>query len=279
MLLARTVPELRAAVAAARAAGKAVGLVPTMGCLHEGHLSLVDLARSRAPFTVVSVFVNPTQFGPKEDFARYPRPFEEDCRLCEGRGVDVVFAPGADFYAPDHSTWVEETSLSRGLCGEHRPGHFRGVATVVLKLLNAARADVAVFGRKDLQQLAVIRRLVRDLDVPVEVVEAPIARDSDGLAMSSRNRHLSPAERSAALAIPASLRAAAASVRAGERDPAKVLAAARGVLSAEPGLRPQYLELVDAATLAPAAAAEPGRTVLAVAAFAGATRLIDNLAL
>ncbi len=279
MLLARTVPELRAAVEAARAAGKAVGLVPTMGCLHEGHLSLVDLARSRAAFTVVSIFVNPTQFGPKEDFARYPRPFEEDCRLCAARGVDVVFAPGADFYAADASTWVEETAVSQGLCGEHRPGHFRGVATVVLKLLNAARADVAVFGRKDLQQLAVIRRLVRDLDVPVEILEAPTARDSDGLAMSSRNRYLSPAERAAALAIPAALAAAASLARAGERDPAKVLAAARARLAAEPGLRLQYLELVDADTLRPAPAAEPGRTVLAVAAFAGATRLIDNLAL
>ena len=278
MLLARTLPELRAAVDAARAAGKAVGLVPTMGCLHEGHLSLVDLAKARAGFTVVSVFVNPTQFGPKEDFARYPRPFEEDCRLCEARGVDVVFAPGADFYAPDHSTWVEESAVSQGLCGQHRPGHFRGVATVVLKLLNAARADVAVFGRKDLQQLAVIRRMVRDLDVPVAIVEAPTARDPDGLAMSSRNRYLSPAERAAALAIPAALRAAADLVRAGERDPAAVLAAARARLAAEPGLRLQYLELVDADSLAPARLAEPGRCVLAVAAFAGATRLIDNLA-
>ena len=278
MLLARTVTELRDAVASARAAGKAVGLVPTMGCLHEGHLSLVDLAKSRAPFTVVSIFVNPTQFGPKEDFSRYPRPFEEDCRLCEARGVDVVFAPGPDFYAADHSTWVEESAVSQGLCGEHRPGHFRGVATVVLKLLNAARADVAVFGRKDLQQLAVIRRVVRDLDVPVAVVEAPTARDPDGLAMSSRNRYLSAAERAAALAIPAALKAAADLVRSGERDPAKALAAARAVLAAEPGLRLQYLELVNADTLAPADTAEPGRCVVAVAAFAGATRLIDNLA-
>ena len=278
MQIARTVPELRAAVDAAHAAGKSVGLVPTMGCLHEGHLSLVDLAKARAKFTVVSVFVNPTQFGPKEDFARYPRPFEEDCRLCAARGVDVVFAPGADFHAPGHSTWVEETAVSQGLCGEHRPGHFRGVATVVLKLLNAARADVAVFGRKDLQQLAVIRRLVRDLDVPVAIVEAPTARDPDGLAMSSRNRYLSSAERAAALAIPAALGAAADVVRSGERDPARALAAARAILDAEPGLRLQYLALVDADSLAPAASAETGRCVIAVAAFAGATRLIDNLA-
>ena len=279
MLLARTVPELRTAVAAARRGGKKVGLVPTMGCLHEGHLSLVDLSRSRAPFTVVSLFVNPAQFGPAEDFSRYPRTPEEDLRLCAGRGVDVVFAPGPDFYAPGHSTWVEEESVSRGLCGDHRPGHFRGVATVVLKLLNACGPDVATFGRKDLQQLAVIRRLVRDLDLPVEILGAPVARDPDGLALSSRNRYLSPAERAAALALPRALAAARDLARSGERDPAKVLAAARSVLAAQPGLRLQYLELVDADALAPAASADPGRAVLAVAAFAGATRLIDNLEL
>lgn len=279
MVIARTVAELRSAVTVLRRSGKTIGFVPTMGCLHTGHLALVDLARREASACVVSIFVNPTQFGPKEDFAKYPRPFEEDCRLCEGRGVDVVFAPGPDFYPSDSSTWVTEASVSQGLCGEHRPGHFRGVATVVLKLLNACGCDVAVFGRKDLQQLAVIRRMVRDLDVPVRIVAAPTERDADGLAMSSRNRYLSPAERSAALAIPSALRAAAQAVRAGERDVTKVRAAAHAVLDAEPGLKLQYLEIVDAANLAPVHSVEPGGAVIAVAAFAGTTRLIDNLVL
>lgn len=276
MLLARTVPELRAAVAAARAAGKSVGLVPTMGCLHEGHLVLVDRARAEVACVVVSIFVNPTQFGPKEDFARYPRPFDDDLRLCEARGVDVVFAPGPDFYPADHSTWVDEAAVAQGLCGEHRPGHFRGVATVVLKLLNACGPDLAVFGEKDFQQLAVIRRLVRDLDVPVRILGIPTVREPDGLAMSSRNRYLSPEERRAAAAIPRALAAAAEAVRAGRKAAADVLAAARAVLAAEPGLRVQYLELADVDSLRPVPVAEPGRAVLLVAVHAGATRLIDN---
>lgn len=277
MQIVRTVDELRSAVAALRRAGRAVGLVPTMGCLHDGHLALVDLARREASACVVSLFVNPAQFGPAEDFSRYPRTFDEDRRLCEGRGVDVLFAPGADFYAPGHSTWVTEETVSQGLCGEHRPGHFRGVATVVLKLLNACAPDAAVFGRKDLQQLAVIRRMVRDLDVPTRIVEAPTVREPDGLAMSSRNRYLSPAERAAAAAIPRALQAARAAALAGQTDRAAVLAAARAVLAAEPGLRLQYLELASAEDLRPAARAAAGRTVLLLAAFAGATRLIDNL--
>ena len=277
MLIARTVPELRAAVAAARAAGKQVGLVPTMGCLHEGHLSLVDLSRAHAPFTVVSLFVNPTQFGPAEDFSKYPRDFEQDRRLCEGRGVDVLFAPGADFYAPGHSTWVAEDTVSQGLCGEHRPGHFRGVATVVLKLLNACGCDVATFGRKDLQQLAVIRRMARDLDLPVRILEAPTSREPDGLARSSRNRDLSPAERAAAASIPRALLAARDLARSGVRSRDAVLAAAHAVIAAEPGLRLQYLDLASADDLRPASLAEPGKAVLLVAAYAGATRLIDNL--
>lgn len=277
MQIVRTVEELRSAVASLRRAGRTVGLVPTMGCLHEGHLGLVDLARREASACVVSIFVNPTQFGPAEDFSKYPRTFDEDRRLCEGRGVDILFAPGADFYAPGHSTWVDEEAVSQGLCGEHRPGHFRGVATVVLKLLNACGPDAAIFGRKDLQQLAIIRRMVRDLDLPVRIIEAPTARDADGLALSSRNRYLSPAERAAALAIPRALRAARAAALAGQPGRAAVLAAAQAVIAAEPGLRLQYLELASADDLRPAGEALPGRTVLLLAAFAGATRLIDNL--
>lgn len=279
MLITRTVSELRSAVASLRQAGRTVGLVPTMGCLHEGHLSLVDMARREASACIVSIFVNPTQFGQGEDLALYPRPFDEDCRLCEGRGVDVVFAPGADFYAPGHSTWVEEQVVSQGLCGEHRPGHFRGVATVVLKLLNACASDVAIFGRKDLQQLAVIRRMARDLDLPTRILEAPTAREPDGLALSSRNRYLSSSERHAAAAIPRALRAGQALALAGERSPAKVLAAVRAILAAEPSLRLQYLELASTEDLRATPSAEPGRAVLLVAVFAGSTRLIDNLTL
>lgn len=277
MRIARTVAELRSAVADLRRAGKTVGLVPTMGCLHAGHLALVDLARREASACVVSIYVNPTQFGPREDFARYPRPFGEDCRLCESRGVDVVFAPGDDFYAPGSSTWVEETAVSQGLCGEHRPGHFRGVATVVLKLLNACAPDTAVFGRKDLQQLAVIRRMVRDLDVPVRIVAAPTEREPDGLAMSSRNRYLAPGDRARARVIPEALRRAQALVVAGERSATALRAAVAAQLGAEPALRLQYLEVVDVESLRPAEPVVPGRTVLALAAFLGDTRLIDNV--
>jgi len=276
MVIARTVAELRSAVAALRRAGKTIGFVPTMGCLHAGHLALVDLARREAAACVVSIFVNPTQFGPKEDFARYPRPFDEDCRLCEGRGVDVVFAPGPDFYPPDSSTWVTEESVSQGLCGERRPGHFRGVATVVLKLLNACACDVAVFGRKDLQQLAVIRRMVRDLDLPVRIVAAPTEREADGLAMSSRNRYLSSEDRARARIIPESLRRAQALVAAGERDAAALRAAVAAQLAGEPALRLQYLEVVDADSLRAGPVIIPGRTVMAFAGFLGETRLIDN---
>lgn len=277
MVIVRTIAELRSAVTALRRAGRTIGFVPTMGCLHAGHLALVDLARREAAACVVSIFVNPTQFGPKEDFARYPRPFEEDCRLCEGRGVDVVFAPGPDFYPTDSSTWVTEESVSQGLCGEHRPGHFRGVATVVLKLLNACACDVAVFGRKDLQQLAVIRRMVRDLDVPVRIVAAPTEREPDGLAMSSRNRYLAPVDRARARVIPEALRRAQALVVAGERSAEAIAAAARSHLESEQALRLQYLAVVDAETLRPVGRVEPGRVVMAVAAFLGETRLIDNV--
>jgi len=277
MVITRTVAELRSAVTALKRSGKTIGLVPTMGCLHAGHLALVDLARREASACVVSIFVNPTQFGPKEDFAKYPRPFDEDCRLCESRGVDIIFAPGADFYAEGSSTWVTEETVSQGLCGEHRPGHFRGVATVVLKLLLACGCDLAVFGRKDFQQLAVIRRMVRDLDVPVRVIAAPTEREADGLAMSSRNRYLAPGDRARARVIPESLRRAQALVVAGERSTAVLLDVVRTQLASESALRLQYLEVVDAETLQSIAAVVPGRSVLALAAYLGETRLIDNV--
>ena len=276
MLIARTVTELRAAVAALRGSGKSIGFVPTMGCLHEGHLALVDQARRKAKACVVSIFVNPTQFGPKEDFAQYPRPFEDDCRLCESRGVDIIFAPNADFYPSDHSTWVEESEVSQGLCGEFRPGHFRGVTTVVLKLFNACMPDVAVFGEKDFQQLAVIRRMVRDLDLPIRIIGAATLREPDGLAMSSRNRYLGPDERRAAALIPQALAAAHDCVQAGRRTAPEILAAATAVLQHAPGLKLQYLKLVDADSLQSLSEVRPSQSVLMLAVYAGTTRLIDN---
>lgn len=277
MDVVRTVPELRKAVAAARTAGRRTGFVPTMGCLHEGHLALIRRAKERCEWVAVSIFVNPTQFGPGEDFGRYPRTLEEDLAGCRAAGASLVFAPGPeDFYPAGASTWVEETAVSQGLCGEFRPGHFRGVATVVAMLFNATQPDVAVFGRKDLQQLAVIRRMVRDLHMPVEIVAHETVREPDGLAMSSRNRYLSPDERARARAIPEALEAARAAVAAGERDAGRVRAAALRRLEAESAFRTQYCEVADAETLRPVAKVTPGRTVVAVAGHLGSTRLIDN---
>jgi len=278
MEVVHTIPELRAAVARARQAGQTIGFVPTMGCLHEGHLSLIRRAKEEAAFVVVSIFVNPTQFGPNEDFSKYPRTFEDDRRGCQAAGADLIFAPtAADFYPAGASTWVDVEGVSARLCGEFRPGHFRGVATVVAMLFNAVQADVVVFGRKDLQQLAVIRRMARDLDLPVRIVAAPTEREADGLAMSSRNRYLSPDDRTRAGVIPESLRRAQALVAAGERSAQALVAAIRAQLGGEPSLRLQYLEVVDADSLRPVAAIQPGRAVLAFAGFLGETRLIDNV--
>ena len=277
MQVVQTIPELRAAVAQARAAGRTVGFVPTMGCLHAGHLALVARARQEATFTVVSIFVNPTQFGPNEDFSRYPRTFEADRDACATAGADLVFAPTpADFYAADASTWVEVEGISAGLCGEFRPGHFRGVATVVAMLFNAVQADVAVFGQKDLQQLAVIRRMVRDLHFPVRLIAHETVRESNGVAMSSRNRYLSPEDFQRATAIPAALAEARRLVAAGTTDAGQVRAAVTARLAAEPALRLQYVELVDRETMAPVAQIAPGRCALAIACHLGNTRLIDN---
>jgi pantoate--beta-alanine ligase len=272
---------------AARDAGARVALVPTMGFLHEGHLSLMREARRRADagpsgatrgLALASIFVNPTQFGPGEDLSRYPRDLAGDLAKCEGAGVDWVFAPPdpAAMFGPDHATWVTVDGVSAGLCGASRPGHFRGVATVVAKLFNLTRPHVALFGEKDWQQLAVIRTMARDLAFGVEVAGMPIVREADGLAMSSRNAYLSPDERRRALAISAALREAAELAGRGERDAAALAARARARLGAAE-LRVDYVELVDD-RLAPVARAEPG-TVMLIAAFAGKTRLIDNVRL
>ena len=277
MEVVHTIPELRAAVARARQAGRSVGFVPTMGCLHEGHLSLIRRAKVETPFVVVSIFVNPTQFGPNEDFSKYPRTFEDDRRGCEAAGADLIFAPtAADFYPAGASTWVDVEGVSTGLCGEFRPGHFRGVATVVAMLFNAVHADVAVFGRKDLQQLAVIRRMVRDLHMPVRIIAHETIREPDGVAMSSRNRYLTAEQLTQATAIPAALAAAQSLAKSGVTDAARLRSAANNVLDAQPGLKPQYCEIVDLATMAPVTSTAGLSCAIAIACHLGATRLIDN---
>ena len=277
MEVVHTIPDLRDAVARARQAGKAIGFVPTMGCLHEGHLSLIRRAKEEAAFVVVSIFVNPTQFGPNEDFSKYPRTFEEDHRGCEAAGASLIFAPAAaDFYPAGASTWVDVEGVSAKLCGEFRPGHFRGVATVVAMLFNATQADLAVFGRKDLQQLAVIRRMVRDLHIPVRIIAHETIREPNGVAMSSRNRYLSPEQLAQATAIPAAMAAAKALAQAGVTDAARLRDAAQAVLAAQPALKPQYCEVVDLETMAPVTSTAGVHCAIAIACHLGATRLIDN---
>jgi pantoate--beta-alanine ligase len=277
MEVVHTIPELRAAVARARQAGKAIGFVPTMGCLHEGHLSLIRRAKQEAAFVVVSIFVNPTQFGPNEDFSKYPRTFAEDRAGCEAAGVSLIFAPAAlDFYPAGASTWVDVEGISAKLCGEFRPGHFRGVATVVAMLFNAAQADVAVFGRKDLQQLAVIRRMVRDLHMPIRILAHETVREPNGVAMSSRNRYLSAEQLTQATAIPAAMAAAKALAQAGVSDAARLRDAAQAVLATQPALKIQYCEIVDLETMAPVASIAGFKCAIAIACHLGATRLIDN---
>jgi pantoate--beta-alanine ligase len=276
MKLVRTKTEVRKAVAAARADGKSIGLVPTMGALHEGHMSLVQRSVADNGFTVVSVFVNPTQFGPSEDLDKYPRQLEADMRMCEAAGADAILAPSsAEMYPADFSTWVEETKLSAGLCGVARPGHFRGVTTVVAKLLNIVGPDRAYFGQKDAQQAAVIRRMARDLDMPVEVVVMPIIREPDGLAMSSRNKYLEGDERRQALVLSKALAEAERRFAAGERGAARLKEAMRGIIAEAPAARIEYVEVVDAETLEPVESmTRPALVALAVRV--GTTRLIDN---
>lgn len=255
--------------------GSALALVPTMGALHEGHRSLIRLARQRAAHVAVSIFVNPLQFGPNEDFSRYPRTFDADLEVCEAEGVDVVFAPSVeDMYLPDRQVGVSAGEMGSIVEGEFRPGHLDGMLTVVLKLFNLVQPDVAVFGQKDAQQLAMIRRMVADLNLPVSVVGAPTVREPDGLALSSRNRYLSPEDRVAGLALSRALNAGA-----GQRTPAEIRRTALAVLAAEPSLAVDYLVLVDPATFAEVGDDHTGEAILAVAARVGSTRLIDNVTL
>ena len=271
--------EMTRIAEAARKAGERIALVPTMGYLHDGHLALMREGRHKSSLLVASIFVNPTQFGPSEDFARYPRDFARDCAMLETVPVDVVFAPEpAAMYSPDAQTWVEVTEVTRGLCGSNRPGHFRGVTTVVAKLFNIVKPHFAVFGEKDFQQLRAIQRMVRDLNFDLEIVPVPIVRENDGLAMSSRNLYLSPAEREDALVLSLALRAARETYRKGACCAEEIVFAATRVLKRMKSVTVEYVEAVDAETLAPDPSLD--RPILiAIAARVGKTRLIDNTVL
>jgi pantoate--beta-alanine ligase len=254
-----------------RREGKSIGLVPTMGALHAGHVSLVERARRENQAVVVSIFVNPIQFGPGEDFDRYPRDLDRDSDLLAGAGAEAIYRPSVEvMYPPGASTRVRVYGVSEPLEGLARPGHFEGVATVVTKLFGAVQPDRAYFGQKDAQQVAVVKRLARDLDLGVDIVVSPTVREADGLALSSRNGYLEPAERRAALALSAALRLAAAAYASGERDPGALRAALRSRLEVEPLVSVDYAEVVDSETFRP-----PGRLAV-VAARVGRTRLIDN---
>jgi pantoate--beta-alanine ligase len=279
LLAVRDVAGLRRAVKRYRQAGEVVAFVPTMGALHDGHLSLVTLARRHAGRVVVSVFVNPTQFGPGEDFTRYPRQLDRDVELLAASGCDLLFAPLVNtVYPEDHSTYVVPGGPAEGLEGEYRPGHFRGMATVVCALFNLVQPDVAVFGEKDAQQLAVVRRMVADLHLPVEIVAAPTLREPDGLAMSSRNVFLSAVERRAATVLFRALQLAERAIAAGERGGDEVRRLLAETLATEPLVRVDYAEAVDAETFKPVAHLR-GRVVLPLAVHVGRTRLIDNVQL
>lgn len=278
-LIIETPQAMRADSLAAKRRGETVAFVPTMGALHQGHLSLIDYAKGRHPRVVVSIFVNPLQFNQASDLDKYPRTFARDRALCAEHGADVIYFPDvAAMYPEGFQTKVLVERMTQGLCGAYRPGHFDGVTTVVLKLFNAVLPDLAVFGDKDYQQLQVIKRMALDLDLGVEVVGRPTVREADGLALSSRNVHLSPAQRQEALCLWRGLNAARDLAQAGEREAAKVKAAAQAVIEDAPGVRLEYLEIVDSTSLEPLTRLD-GPARLAVAAWAGGTRLIDNLAL
>ncbi len=281
MKLVHTVAELRDEVTAAKAQGLTIGLVPTMGALHEGHASLIAAANKENDFVVVSVFVNPTQFGPNEDLDAYPRTLEADCKLAEKMGANVVFAPSPKYMYPSaDDTWVEVTGdITKVLCGRTRPIHFRGVTTVVTKLFNLAQPDRAYFGQKDAQQVEVLKRMVKDLFFPLQLRVMPIIREADGLAKSSRNTYLSQEEHTAALVLSRSLKAAKAMYEAGERDAAKITAAVTADIEKEPMSNIDYVEIYALPGLEPVSNPMVGGNLLAVAVKFGTTRLIDNVVL
>jgi pantoate--beta-alanine ligase len=271
--------EVHAACAQRKREGRRIGLVPTMGALHEGHLSLIRAARTQSDVVAVSLFVNPLQFGPNEDLAKYPRSFERDRQLLEAEKVDLLFAPSNDdMYPAGATTFVTVEGLSEKLCGRSRPGHFRGVTTVVAKLFHIVEPDLAFFGQKDAAQVAIIRRMVRDLNFPVRIMVCPIVREKDGLALSSRNAYLDPTQRKQALALNRALMRVQTMADTGERNAARLIEAGKQVIADETGVRLDYLEIVNPDTLDPVDDIARGALV-AVAAYVGTTRLIDNVVL
>jgi pantoate--beta-alanine ligase len=279
MRICNTVEDMRAACRAARRGGKRLGFVPTMGALHEGHLSLVQAARASCDAVAASIFVNPAQFGPNEDLTKYPRSYDGDRELLESEGVALLFAPSVEeMYPAGAASWVTVEGLSSKLDGRSRPGHFRGVTTVVAKLFHIVEPDAAFFGQKDAAQVAIVRRMVRDLNFPMEIVACPIVREADGLAMSSRNAYLDPQQRKQAILLHRSLMRVKKSWEAGVRDAAKLLATGREEFAGEKSVRLDYLEIVDPDSLDPVESVAGGALV-AVAAFVGPTRLIDNILL
>jgi pantoate--beta-alanine ligase len=279
MKILSSATDTRSGVRTAKEQGKRVGFVPTMGALHAGHISLVRAAKSRCDFVVVSIFVNPTQFGPNEDLAKYPRTFEADRQKLQAEGIDLIFAPPVEeMYPAGAVSFVIVNGISDRLDGRSRPGHFHGVSTVVAKLFNIVEPDIAFFGQKDAAQAAIIKRMVRDLMFPVEIAIEPLVREPDGLALSSRNVYLSSEERAQALVLSRSLHEVEARYRAGERNSAKLIEVARSEFALQPSVRVDYIEIVDPETLEAVPIAEKP-SLVAVAAFVGSTRLIDNLLL
>ncbi len=278
MQIIQSVNEMQSHAIGLRSSGRLIALVPTMGCLHEGHLSLIDIAKEKADKVIVSIFVNPTQFGPNEDYDKYPRMLEADIEKCRERGADIVFNPPLNEMYPDgYSTYVDEDHITDGLCGISRPQHFRGVTTVCLKLFNITRPDIAVFGQKDAQQCAVIRKMVSDLNIPAEIVIGPTLRDEDGLATSSRNAYLTPLQRTEALSIFKALTIAKGMVDEGVRSVDRVIAEITHTLSLSRRVRVIYVQIVDRDTMKPAREILPGKQVITVAVWVEQTRLIDNI--
>ena len=277
--LIKSISEMKEIVKDLKIEGLSIGFVPTMGYLHKGHISLMECSKRENDITIVSVFVNPIQFGKNEDFDKYPRDIERDLKICKEVGVNYLFNPSQkEMYPSDYSTFVVVEGLTERLCGAFREGHFKGVTTVVNKLFNIVKPDRAYFGKKDYQQLKVIERMVKDLNMDIEIIGCPIVREADGLALSSRNKYLSPEERKSALSISKALFEAKKKFEAGETDPYKLIKLIKNIINSYPYTRIQYVEIVDSETLEPKTKVEKG-DIIAVAVFVGNTRLIDNIQL
>jgi pantoate--beta-alanine ligase len=277
MEIAKTIESAKTFVSAARKQSRTIGLVPTMGALHIGHISLIQAARKQTDYVVVSIFVNPTQFGPTEDFDKYPRPFDDDLQVCREQEIDVVFAPEInEMYPEPNLTWVNVEKLTEPLCGRSRPGHFRGVTTVCIKLFNIVQPDVAFFGQKDAQQAVVIKRMVADLNIPLKIQVCPTVREEDGLAVSSRNKYLNEAQRKDAPLLYKSLQKAKQLIRTGTTSSEQIVTEMKKILEKSDLLEPEYIEIVNPKTLGPLNPVK-GKALVAVAARCSSTRLIDNI--